>query len=68
MELILVILLIYLIFRDVIRDDITKLWNKKPEKDEIEEERQKLYKKEFDDMMSYSVEDAIRSKRSEIDG
>ena len=67
MEYIIVILLIYLIFRDIVRDDISKLFRKK-ETDEIEEQKQKAYKKEFDNMMGYSIEDAISSKRSEIDG
>ena len=67
MEYIIVILLIYLIFRDIVRDDISKLFRKK-ETDEIEEQKQKAYKKEFDNMMRYSIEDAIASKRSEIDG
>lgn len=65
-ELILIILVLYLIFKDSIRQDIS-LWRKKPEIDEAERQRQKDYKREFDNMVNYSVEDAIKSKRGDID-
>jgi hypothetical protein len=65
-ELILIILVLYLIFKDSIRQDIS-LWRKKPEIDEAEQQRQKDYKREFDNMVNYSVEDAIKSKRGDID-
>ena len=69
METILVILLIYLIFRDVFKEDIDNWKYKKERKtDEKEQKRREEFKEEFDKMMEYSVEKAIQSKRGEADG
>lgn len=69
METILIILLIYLIFRDVFKEDIDS-WRYRKEKktDEKDEKRREEFKEEFDKMMEYSVEKAIESKRGDIDG
>ena len=68
METILIILLIYLIFRDVFKEDIDNFRMRKERKaDEKEEKRREDFKEEFDKMMSYSVEQAIQSKRGEAD-
>jgi hypothetical protein len=70
METILIILLIYLIFRDVFKEDIDNFrYRKERKRDEKEEKRREEFKDEFDKMMSYSVERAIESKRGgETDG
>lgn len=69
METILIILLIYLIFRDVFKEDIDN-WKYRKDKhiDDKDEKRREQFKKEFDKMMEYSVEKAIQSKRGETDG
>lgn len=69
MELILIILLIYLIFRDVFREDIEN-WKYRREKrtNDEDEHRRQEFKKEFDKLMEYSVEKAIESKRGDTDG
>jgi phosphatidylinositol kinase/protein kinase (PI-3 family) len=71
MEYLIVILLIILIFKEQIIElvkELLSLRDKEPTEDEVEVQKQKEFKKEFDKMMEYSVEDAIRSKRSGIDG
>lgn len=66
MEWIIIALLIMVLFKD----DIIKIAEAirgsrtKAEEDEKPDER----KKEFDKLMDYSIEDAIKSKRSDIDG
>lgn len=65
-DIVLIVLLMYLIFRDVVREDITSLFMKKEEKQE--DKRYKEFKKEFNNMMDYSIEDAIKSKRGGLDG
>lgn len=66
MEWIIVALLIMIFFKE----DIIKIAeairgnNKEAEDDEKPDE----YKKEFDKLMDYSIEDAIKSKRSDING
>ena len=69
METILVILLIYLIFRDVFKEDIDNFRNRKERKaDEKDVKRREEFKEEFDKMMTYSIEKAIESKRGDTDG
>lgn len=69
METILIILLIYLIFRDVFKEDIENFRNRKERQvNEKELKRREEFKEEFDKMMEYSVEKAIQSKRGDIDG
>ena len=70
METILLILVIYLIFRDMFKEDIHG-WihrNDKKEIDKKEEKRREEFREEFDNMMAYSIEKAIQSKRGEADG
>lgn len=71
MEYLIVILLIILIFKEQIIElgkELLSLRDNKPNEDEVEVQKQKEFRKEFDKMMEYSVEDAIRSKRSGING
>ena len=73
METILIILLIYLIFRDVFKEDIENFRYRKARKEEqedkaLEEKRNKDLKEEFNNMMGYSIEQAIESKRGDVDG
>lgn len=69
METILIILLIYLIFRDVFKEDVENWKNRKERKiNENDEKRREEFKAEFDKMMEYSVEKAIESKRGDTDG
>lgn len=71
MEYLIVILLIILIFKEQIIElgkELLSLRDNKPNEDEVEAQKQKEFRKEFDKMMEYSVEDAIRSKRSGING
>lgn len=73
METILIILLIYLIFRDVFKEDIENFRYRREKKEEQEdkareEQRSKDLKEEFNNMMGYSIEQAIESKRGETDG
>lgn len=69
METILIILLIYLIFRDVFKEDIENFRYRKERKaDDKEAKRREEFKEEFDKMMEYNVDKAIQSRRSEADG
>lgn len=69
METILIILLIYLIFRDVFKEDIENFRYRKERKaDDKEAKRREEFKEEFDKMMEYNVDKAIQSRRSETDG
>lgn len=73
METILIILLIYLIFRDVFKEDIENFRYRKERKEDqeskaLEEKRNKDLKEEFNNMMGYSIEQAIESKRGDVDG
>jgi len=69
METILIILLIYLIFRDVFKEDIESFRYRKERKaDDKEAKRREEFKEEFDKMMEYNVDKAIQSRRSETDG
>lgn len=69
METILIILLIYLIFRDVFKEDIENWRYRKDRKaEEKEDKRREEFKEEFDKMMEYSIERAIDSKRGDTDG
>lgn len=65
MELIIIALLIILIFKEDIIRLVTTL--REQHKEEAEEKPDE-YKKEFDKLMDYSIEDAIKSKRSDING
>lgn len=68
MEYLVIALLIILIFKEDIVKLVSDLRENKTEPDEAEQIKQEKYKKEFDKMMDYSVEDAIQSKRGDIDG
>ena len=69
METILIILLIYLIFRDVFKEDIENFRYRKERKAaDKEAKRREEFKEEFDKMMEYNVDKAIQSRRSETDG
>ena len=69
METILIILLIYLIFRDIFKEDIENFRYRKERKaDDKEAKRREEFKEEFDKMMEYNVDKAIQSRRSETDG
>ena len=68
MEYLVIALLIILIFKEDIVKLASDLRENKTEPNEAEQIKQEKYKKEFDKMMDYSVEDAIQSKRGDIDG
>ena len=68
MEFLIVALLIILIFKEDIIRLVATLREEKEKPNEEEIGKQEAYKREFDKMMGYSIEDAIKSKRSEIDG
>ena len=60
LNVLIIILLLYLVFKD------TKLPKKEPEKKDLQKEQDiKERQKEFDNIMSYSIDTAIDSKRSE---
>jgi len=68
MEYVIVILLIYLIFKDDIREEINYHRNKRkqPEKTKEEQEkarRQEAIEKELNSIMDYSVDTAIDSRK-----
>ena len=60
-NIIIILLLLVLIFKDEIKDFKRKPI--KPEVNEEEEKKQKELKTQFDNLMAYSIEDAIESKK-----
>ena len=66
MEWIIIALLIMVFFRDDIIKIAEAIRGSRTEAKEDEKPDER--KKEFDKLMDYSIEDAIKSKRSDIDG
>lgn len=66
-DLLIIFLLIILIFKDKIPiNNISKVEEQKIEEiSEEEKEKHKALQKQFDELMNYNIEDAIKSKRGE---
>jgi hypothetical protein len=69
MEYVIVLLLIYLIFKDEIREEINYYKGKrkqetiKTQEEEKKEERKEEFEKELNSIMDYSVDTAINSRK-----
>lgn len=63
LEIIIIILLVFIIARDIGRYD--RFYKRERKVDEAKEQEQKERRRELDNIMNYSIEKAIESKRSE---
>ena len=63
LEIIIIILLVFIIARDIGRYD--RFYKRERKVDEVKEQEQKERRRELDNIMNYSIEKAIESKRSE---
>ena len=63
LEIIIIILLVFIIARDIGRYD--RFYKRETKVDEAKEQEQKERRRELDNIMNYSIEKAIESKRSE---